>query len=447
MSMPVIGSTGGRRVMVVGKDARAHALVWRIALSPLVAQVFAVPGNPGTALVPKAGNIANVQLDDLSAIASCAQKQDIHLMVVSPEGPLVAGLADRARKRGIAVFGPGEEGARLEGSKCWAKSFMSRHRIPTAPYRCFPQAKQLSPDAEAFIRQHPLPMVIKKDRLAAGKGVKITRTYAEAVSFASTAITEGDIVVEDFLPGDEVTYTCIVSNGVILPLAPSQDHSHLTNDLESPLTGGMGAYSPVPWLTVEIEERIMAEIVQPTVEALTQEKIEYAGALYFGLMLTECGPQVLEFNCRFGDPETEALLMRPTSDLVPVLLDAAHGKLSSETRLHWANRASIALVLASPGYPDKPDVGYAITIPSSLLQKQSSVLRVFHAGTKRQDGTLLTDGGRVLVVATLGKTFHAAQRRAYEAAEKIQFNGKQIHPAIGHRAVAWERSVSAELAR
>ncbi len=429
--------------MVVGKDARAHALVWRIAQSPLVSQVFAVPGNAGTALVPSAGNIAHVPLEDLDAVVHCAIKQDIHLMVVSPEGPLVAGLADRARARGIAVFGPGEEGARLEGSKCWAKSFLWRHGIPTAPYRCFTKARRLSPEAEAFIQVRSLPMVIKEDSIAAGKGVTIARTREEAIKAARAAISKGAIVIEDFLPGEEITYTCIVSNGVILPLAPSQDHKRLTSDPESPMTGGMGAYSPVPWLTAETEERIMVEIVRPTMEALTEEKIEYAGALYFGLMLTEQGPRVLEFNCRFGDPEAEALLLRLTSDLTPILFDAAEGKLRHGARLYWANGASIALVLASPGYPDKPETGYEITIPPVLLPRQGNVLCVFHAGTVRQNRTLLTAGGRVLVVATLGETFHEAQRRAYEAAGKIRFNGKQVHPAIGHRAIEWERQVAA----
>ncbi|MGE0049320.1 MAG: phosphoribosylamine--glycine ligase [Acidithiobacillus sp.] len=414
-----------QKVMVLGGGGREHAIAWKLAQSAEIAEVICVPGNPGTAEEPKCRNL------DLSPVVSAdivaaAHKAGVSLVVIGPEAPLVAGVADALRRSGIAVFGPNAAAAHLEGSKAFAKEFMERHGIPTAAYR---RITSLATGQE-FLQTCALPMVVKADGLASGKGVVIAQTRAEANEALQRFLAWGPVLLEEFLEGEEASFIAILSDGQVLPLAGSQDHKRLRDGDQGPNTGGMGAYSPTPVLDTAMSERVRREIMQPMARALQQEGLSYRGFLYAGLMMTASGPKVLEFNCRLGDPETQPLLFRLRSDLYPVLQAAASADPLPAT-LDWDPRTALCVVLAAPGYPDAVQSGSAIL---GLPQAEAEDGKVFHAGTRTQDSGIVTAGGRVLGVTTLGDSVAQAQQRAYALAAKIRWPGKQLRQDIGWRA-------------
>ncbi|MEL5849033.1 MAG: phosphoribosylamine--glycine ligase [Candidatus Igneacidithiobacillus chanchocoensis] len=414
------------KVMVLGSGGREHAIAWKLAQSPAVETVLCVPGNPGTAAEAKCRNLPISPLDAAEVVA-VAHAEGVSLVVIGPEAPLVAGVSDALRRSGLAVFGPNAAAARLEGSKAFAKEFMQRHGIPTAAYGRF---TELAP-ALAFLAQQSLPIVVKADGLAAGKGVVIAQTRAEAEEALQRFLAWGPVVIEEFLYGEEGSFIAIVADGQVLPLAGSQDHKRLGDGDQGPNTGGMGAYSPTPILDAAMSERVRREVMQPMARALQAEGLPYRGFLYAGLMITDSGPKVLEFNCRLGDPETQPLLMRMESDLFAVLQAAALGN-PLPPALHWKPELALCVVLAAPGYPDAPQLGQAIRGLETALD--SATAKVFHAGTRAQDGGLVTAGGRVLGVTVLAPSISAAQAQAYALADKIRWPGMQLRHDIGWRA-------------
>lgn len=422
----------GSRALVVGSGGREHALVWRLSQSPLVRKIFAVPGNPGIANEPKTELVPNNLQDPgtyIPAIVDFAVRERVDLVVVGPEAPLVAGLADALNKAGVLVLGPRKVGAILEGSKCFAKDLMARYEIPTAPYRCF---DALEP-AEEYIRQHPLPVMIKADGLAGGKGTTVAETAAEALAAARKWLAKGRIVVEEFLDGEEASFTCLVSGTKFTLWPTSQDHKRLLDGDRGPMTGGMGAYSPAPVMDEFMVGRTVGEIVVPLLRALDVEMIPYTGFLYIGLMITADGPKVLEFNCRLGDPEAQVLFMRLKSDLFLILSGAARGEFREPSL--WDSRPAVCVVLAAAGYPDAVRTGDRIY---GEVDPSDPDIKVFHAGTAIQDGCLVTAGGRVLGLTAIGKTYPATHERAYAAASMIYWDGLQCRKDIGWRALARE---------
>ncbi len=425
------------KVLIVGGGGREHALAWKAARSPLVSEVLCAPGNAGTALEPGVRNV-EVGADDIDGLVGLAKDESVGLSIVGPEQPLVEGITDRFEAEGLKCFGPSASGARLEGSKSFAKDFFARHDIPTADYEAFDDLEA----ARRYLAGRPLPTVIKADGLAAGKGVIIAHTAAEADRTLRGMLEEHDfgdagktVVIEDFLRGEEASFIALVDGTRILPLASSQDHKARDDGDRGPNTGGMGAYSPAPVVSGEVNDRIMDEVMRPAVEGLAADGIHYRGFLYAGLMIDEHGaPRVLEFNCRFGDPETQPILFRLRSDLVAVLLESFGGALD-EADLDWDPRACVGVVMAAGGYP----AGYEKNKPITGLDGlDSDTVKVFHAGTRLDAGRVVTSGGRVLCTVALGDSVSKAQERAYAAVEKIDWDGAFCRSDIGYRAVARE---------
>ncbi len=425
------------KVMIVGSGGREHALAWKCARSPRVSQVYVAPGNAGTA---RDAGIVNVEIgaEDIDRLLTFARDEDIDLTIVGPEGPLVAGICDRFAEAGLKCFGPSAKAAQLEGSKAFSKDFLERHNIPTARYRHF---TELGPALE-YIRAQGAPIVIKADGLAAGKGVVIARSVDEAEDCARDMLAGqvfgeagNRIVVEEFLEGEEASFIVMVDGTHIKPLATSQDHKARDDGDKGPNTGGMGAYSPAPVVTPEIERRIMREVIEPTVAGLADEGIRYVGFLYAGLMIGPDGtPRVLEFNCRFGDPETQPIMMRMRGDLAEMCLLALEGRLD-EADVRWDPRAALGVVIAAGGYPNAYEKGKPI---SGLSSTDESVAKVFHAGTTEENGRVVTNGGRVLCVVGMGDSVTAAREIAYKIARRIEWEGAFFRSDIGYRAVGRE---------
>ena len=421
-------------VLVVGSGGREHALAWKIAQSNRVAKVFVAPGNAGTSREPELTNVPMTAIDDLVRFASEAP---VALTVVGPEAPLANGIVDAFRAAGLRIFGPTRAAAQLESSKDYAKAFMARHRIPTAGYQTFSDARE----ARAYVDVRGAPIVVKADGLAAGKGVVVAATREEAHEAIDGMLVGnalGDagarVVVEDFLAGEEASFIAMVDGRNILPLASSQDHKRLRDADEGPNTGGMGAYSPAPVVSPTVHARIMREVMAPTVEGMMSEGIPYTGFLYAGVMIDPDGAvRVLEFNCRMGDPETQPIVCRLKSDLVALLEHAVNGMLDS-IEAEWDRRVALGVVLAAGGYPDEPRKGAVVDGLDRAAQMPD--VKVFHAGTKSSDGQVVVNGGRVLCVTALGDSYRQAQRAAYSAVNAIRFDGMQYRTDIGHRALA-----------
>jgi len=428
------------KILIIGGGGREHALAWKVAQSPRVAKVFVAPGNAGTARERKCENIA-VQAEDVDGLLKFAQGNKIHLTLVGPETPLVLGVVDRFKAAGLRCFGPTKAAAQLEGSKAFAKDFLARHKIPTAAYGNFTDVGQ----AEALIKKMGAPIVVKADGLAAGKGVIIAQTTDEAIAavhdmLAGNAFGEAGhrVVVEEFLEGEEASFIVMVDGEHILPLATSQDHKRVGNGDTGPNTGGMGAYSPAPVVTPALHARVMREVIEPTVRGMQAEGDPYTGFLYAGLMIGRDGvPKVLEYNCRFGDPETQPVMLRLQSDLVALVEAALDGRLDRiETK--WDNRPALGVVMAAGGYPGSYEKGDVI---DGLPTQDAPDAKVFHAGTALKNSNVVTSGGRVLCVTALGVTVGAAQKRAYEVARQISWAGAQYRTDIGYRAIAREKEI------
>jgi phosphoribosylamine--glycine ligase len=428
-------------ILVIGGGGREHAMAWKLAQSPKVQTVYVAPGNGGTALD---GRLKNLPITDVKALREWAQTQKIALTVVGPEAPLAAGVVDEFRAHGLRIFGPTKAAAQLESSKAFSKAFMRRHNIPTADYDTFTDAAA----AHAYIDRLGVPIVVKADGLAAGKGVVVATTLQEAhdaVDFMlvdnkyGVAHNEGGarVVIEQFLEGEEASFIVLCDGKNVVALATSQDHKRLLNGDQGPNTGGMGAYSPAPVVTADVHARAMREIILPTIRGMEKDGIPYTGFLYAGLMIDAKGqPKTLEFNCRMGDPETQPIMMRLKSDLVDVLGAAVDGKLD-QTELQWDRRTALGVVMAAHGYPDNPRKGDVITGCPSTSEHDAAQDHavVFHAGTVLQDGQLKVSGGRVLCVTALADTVKQAQSKVYEVAKAIAFDGAQYRTDIGHRAV------------
>jgi phosphoribosylamine--glycine ligase len=418
------------KLLVIGGGGREHAMAWRLAQSPKVSRVYVAPGNAGTA---REDGLFNVPLTAIPELVAFARKEEIHLAVVGPEAPLAAGAVDAFRSEGLRIFGPTKAAAQLESSKDFAKRFMVRHKIPTAHYATFTEATA----AHAHVDAKGAPIVIKADGLAAGKGVVVAMSAAEAheaIDLMLAGNKLGDaghrVVVEEFMQGEEASFIVMVDGKNVLPLASSQDHKRIFDGDQGPNTGGMGAYSPAPVVTPEVHNRAMREIIMPTVKGMAAEGTPYLGFLYAGLMIGADGaPRVVEFNCRLGDPETQPIFMRLKSDFLALVEHAIDGTLDS-VEAEWDRRAALGVVLAAAGYPDAPRKGDEIT----GLPKNGEDFHVFHAGTRVSGGKVLTDGGRVLCVTALGDKVKIAAERAYQVAETIRFDGLQMRRDIGHRA-------------
>ena len=425
------------KILVIGSGGREHALAWKVAQSPEVGQVYVAPGNAGTALEPKVSNVS-IKATDIDGLLQLAQRERIDLTIVGPEAPLVAGIVDAFQAAELACFGPSKAAARLEGSKGFTKDFLARHNIPTAVYGRFTDLEA----ATAYIESQGAPIVLKADGLAAGKGVVLAETIPEAIDAARNMLSGdafGDagrsVVVEEFLRGEEASSIVMVDGRHILPFATSQDHKARDDGDRGPNTGGMGAYSPAPVVTEELQARIMAEIIEPTVQGMAAEGNPYTGFLYAGLMITADGtPKVLEYNCRFGDPEAQPVLLRLKSDLVALIAAALRGQLDKMT-IDWDPRVALGVVMASGGYPGSYSKGYVI---SGLTSNDDDSQKVFHAGTSERDGQIVTEGGRVLCVTALGKTVTGAQTKAYELAQRINWKDVYYRRDIGYRAIARE---------
>jgi phosphoribosylamine---glycine ligase len=425
------------KVLILGSGGREHAFAWKIAQSPRVTKVYVAPGNAGTALER---NVANVDIaaDDVPALIEFARRERIALTLVGPEAPLVIGVTDSFEAAGLRCFGPRKLAARLEGSKAFTKDFLRRHKIPTAAYATFDQDNF---DA-AWVGKQRAPLVVKADGLAAGKGVIICDSTAEATRtaqamFAGQFGAAGNtVVIEEFLEGEEASFIAVVDGKHLLPLATSQDHKRRDDGDGGPNTGGMGAYSPAPVVTPEIHARIMREVMEPTVRGLASDGTPYVGFLYAGIMIAPDGtPNVLEFNCRFGDPETQPIMMRLQSDLVDLCEAALDGRLR-QVDAQWDERAALGVVLAAGGYPDDYRKGDIVSGLESAAQLPG---KVFHAGTRLSEGKVVTNGGRVLCAVGLGHTVSEAQKAAYALAGTIRWSGIQYRRDIGYRAVAREK--------
>jgi len=428
------------RILVVGGGGREHALAWKLAASPRVEQVFVAPGNAGTAREPGVENLA-IDAGDIAGLVDFAGRAGVGMTVIGPEAPLVAGVVDRFAAAGLACLGPRAAAARLEGSKAFAKAFMARHGIPTAAYRQFDAAGA----AGDYLAEAPLPVVVKADGLAAGKGVTVAHTREQARQAVRDCFEGGRfgdagrrVVIEEYLQGEEASFICLVAGGAVLPLASSQDHKARDEGGRGPNTGGMGAYSPAPVVDAALHARILSEIIDPTVHGLRAEGIDYLGFLYAGLMIDADGtPRVLEYNCRFGDPETQPIIMRLDCDLLALCEAAMAGRLQREA-VAWRPEAALGVVMAAGGYPNGYDTGHEIR---GLEAAERNGAKVFHAGTREDDaGRVVTAGGRVLCVTALGDTVEAAQARAYEAVQSIQWPGAGYRRDIGHLAIGWSRA-------
>jgi phosphoribosylamine--glycine ligase len=422
------------KVLVIGGGGREHALAWKLVRSPRVQTVFVAPGNAGTAAEP---HLKNVAIADLDGLADFALAEKVALTVVGPEAALAAGVVDIFRARGLRIFGPTKEAAQLESSKAFAKAFMKRHAIPTAGYEVFDSAAA----ARAYVDAATVPIVVKADGLAAGKGVVVAASREEAHAAIDATLGKGRpakgarVVIEEFLEGEEASFMVVSDGRGVLPLATSQDHKRIGDGDTGPNTGGMGAYSPAPVVTPNVHARVMHEIVLPTIEGMAAEGIPFSGFLYAGLMIDGHGvPKTVEFNCRLGDPETQPILMRLKSDLFDLLMHAtAHDPAQplEDVELQWDRRVALGVVMAASGYPAEPRRGDIVT----GLPAESEDVKVFHAGTELRDGQPVTAGGRVLCVTALGDSTRLAQQRAYEVVRNISFAGAQYRHDIGQRAL------------
>ena len=429
------------KVLVIGGGGREHAIAWSLARSPTVAEVLVAPGNAGTATEAKTRNVP-VSAADLDGLLRLAKDERIDLTIVGPEQPLVAGVVDRFAAHGLKCFGPTAAGAKLEGSKAHTKDFLARHGIPTAKYATFTS----SAEAKAYAAALRPPIVIKADGLAAGKGVIIAASATEAADTLENILDRGvfggagaKVVIEEFLRGEEASFIALVDGTRVVPLASSQDHKTRDDGDRGPNTGGMGAYSPAPVVTDAVHRRVMDEIMLPTVRGLASDGVHYRGFLYAGLMIDAAGaPKVIEFNCRLGDPETQPILFRLRSDLASLCLKSFDGTLDREP-IEWDERAAVGVVMASRGYPDAYEKGKPI---DGLDSVAGDDVKIFHAGTRLENGRVLTDGGRVLCAVALGANVGAARERAYEAVSKISWEGAFWRSDIGYRAVQRERSTT-----
>lgn len=423
------------KLLVVGNGGREHALAWKLAQSPRVSEVLVAPGNAGTAHEDGLRNVA-VSASDVDGICALAQSESIDLVVIGPEAPLAAGIVDALEAQGTRVFGPSKAAAELEASKAFTKDFLARHNIPTAAYGNFTDVES----ALAFLGSMQAPFVIKADGLAAGKGVIVTESREEAQAAVRDMLSGnsfGDagarVVIEEFLPGEEASFIAIVDGETVIPLASSQDHKRIGEGDTGPNTGGMGAYSPAPILDDALTDRVMREIMRPVVKGLAAEDRRFRGFLYCGLMIGPDGaPKVVEFNVRFGDPETQPILMRLQSDLLDALEAAVDGALDG-VQLQWTEQSCVGVVLAAENYPETPTKGDAI---SGLDADLGASAKVFHAGTTEQEGAIVTAGGRVLCVCGLGDDLSGAKAEAYRALEKIQFRGMQFRRDISDKGLA-----------
>ena len=427
------------KVLIIGGGGREHALAWKTAQAADVTEVFVAPGNAGTALEPNLTNV-NIAVDDLPGLVNFAKENNIELAIVGPEVPLVLGVVDAFSEAGLKCFGPTAGAAQLEGSKAFSKDFLAKHNIPTAAYDVFTEIEP----AHAYLDKVGVPIVIKADGLAAGKGVILADTMTEAKEAVSDMLAGnkfGDagsrVVIEEFLVGEEASFIVMADGKNVLPMATSQDHKARNNGDTGPNTGGMGAYTPAPVVTREIHNRIMDEVIYPTINGMAEDGLPYTGFLYAGVMIDASGaPKVLEFNCRFGDPETQPIMMRLQSDLHALCLAAIDGKLDTVTA-KWDSRAALGVVMAAGGYPDEYRKNDVI---SGLEQANASDLKVFHAGTAINDNNeVTTSGGRVLCVTALGENVTSAQKRAYEGVAMIHWDEVYYRTDIGHRAVSREK--------
>ena len=426
-------------ILVIGGGGREHALAWKLAQSPKVQAIYVAPGNGGTA---RDKRLVNVPITDVKALREWAQAERIELTVVGPEAPLAAGVVDEFRAHGLRIFGPTQAAAQLESSKAFSKAFMKRHGIPTAEYETFTDAQA----AHDYVNDKGVPIVIKADGLAAGKGVVVAMTHAEAHEAIDFMLLDNKlgvshnaggarVVIEEFLDGEEASFIVLCDGKNVVPLATSQDHKRLLDADNGPNTGGMGAYSPAPVVTPEVHGRAMREIILPTLRGMEKDGIPYTGFLYAGLMIdTQGHVKTLEFNCRMGDPETQPIMMRLKSDLVDVLMAATAtgaGPRLDQVELQWDHRTAVGVVMAAHGYPYSPRKGDEIT----GLPADADDVMVFHAATQLQEGRLTTTGGRVLCVTALGGTLKVAQQLAYQTVDQVHFDGQQHRRDIGHRAV------------
>lgn len=423
------------RVLVVGGGGREHALAWKLIQSPTCEQVYVAPGNPGTAAEPNVDNV-DIAVEDIPRLVTFAKNNDIGLTIIGPEVPLVMGIVDAFAKEGLRCFGPSKEAAQLEASKSFTKNFLARHSIPTADYQVF---SDVAP-AIAYIKDQGTPIVVKADGLAAGKGVIVAMTEQEAIiavedMLSGNAFGEAghSVVIEEFMTGEEASFIVMVDGENILTLATSQDHKARDNGDKGPNTGGMGAYSPAPVVTAEVHARIMAEVIEPTVKGMAADGRPYTGFLYAGLMIDSDGsPRVVEYNCRFGDPETQPILMRLQSDLIPLCEAALDGRLNT-VDAQWDKRAAVGVVLAAGGYPEAYRKGDVITGFDGI---DSNDCKIFHAGTALQDNQVVTAGGRVLCATSLGSTVSEAQSRAYKMIASVNWENMYYRTDIGYRAIA-----------
>ncbi len=419
------------KVLIIGGGGREHALAWKISQSPTVKKIYVAPGNGGTDLDK---NIENIDITDIQDLISFAIKQKIDLTVVGPEAPLAVGIVDAFRKNNLAIFGPTKAAAQLESSKEFSKSFMARHNIPTAKFATFEDTNS----AHDYLQNNPAPIVIKADGLASGKGVVVAMTNEEAHEAVDSMLSEKiygsagkKIIIEEFLEGEEASFIVICDGSTILPLDSSQDHKRLLDNDAGPNTGGMGAYSPAPLVTDEVNKKIMDQVIIPTIEGMKKEGIEFSGFLYAGIIVDpNKNIKTLEFNCRMGDPETQPLLFRMQGDLFSVLLKAAKQELEG-VEINWDSEHAITIVMASKDYPTKPILGIEINLPD--MQDEDTF--IFHAGTNLENNKLLTSGGRVLGVTAKGKTLEIAKNKAYDVLQKVEFDGRQFRTDIGEKAL------------
>ncbi len=425
------------KILIIGSGGREHALAWKAAQSASVKRVYVAPGNAGTAREAKMENIA-IDPMDFEALANFAKLEHVSLTIIGPEAPLVGGIVDYFQKRGLSCFGPSKGASQLEGSKAFTKDFLARHNIPTGAYQNFTEVEP----ALAYIRKMGAPIVVKADGLAAGKGVIVAETVAqaeEAVRDMLSGNAFGDagcrVVIEEFLDGEEASFIVMVDGEHVLPMATSQDHKRVGDGDTGPNTGGMGAYSPAPVVTPVIHQRIMDQVIMPTVQGMAAEGHRYVGFLYAGLMISAEGqPKVIEFNCRFGDPETQPIMLRLRSDFIELIHAALDGKLD-ETKAQWDARKAVGVVLAAGGYPANYEKGKAITLPQTDGDKNE---KIFHAGTTLDGDQVVTSGGRVLCATALGFSVTEAQQKAYQLAEQITWDGIYYRKDIGYRAIARE---------
>ena len=423
------------KILIVGSGGREHALAWKASRSDLTSEIYVAPGNGGTALERDITNV-EISAEDIDGLASFALKNKIDLTIVGPEVPLVLGITDEFKKKGLRCFGPSKDAARLEGSKDFMKDFLSRNNIPTALYKSFTDINL----AKDYVKNHSIPVVIKADGLAAGKGVIIANSTEEAVEAIEQCMEDKEfgeagskVVIEEFLEGEEASFIVLTDGNVILPLASSQDHKARDDGDKGPNTGGMGAYSPAPVVTANLHKKIMDEVIIPTIEGLNKEGMNYCGFLYAGLMIDKNkNIKVLEFNCRFGDPETQPILLRMKSDLINLCFEAAEGKLV-ESEIVWDERVSLGVVMAAGRYPNNYDKGFEI---SGLLEDETEHLKIFHAGTSlNKEDKVVTNGGRVLCVTALGSNTKEAKEKAYQRVKSIKWEKAYFRRDIGYRAL------------